>query len=206
SGNAVTITFVVPQSDPSFRVWGMNDDDMASVSVNGAAYPLNGTSASYDPKVVCGLSPGNDGVVFSGGNLVGANNNTEGNYSYQDIILQTNGVNTITITGISGLGWGFAGVTVNCVTGLDPQQSHIAERFLVSPNPLRSTAVIQWNMTVSNARIDMFDHIGKLVRSEYNVSGNNFRLDCNGLPNGIYIVRLSEGNTVIASERLVVTD
>lgn len=39
SGNdkSVTVTFVNPQSDPSFRVWGMNSDDIVSVKVNGVS-------------------------------------------------------------------------------------------------------------------------------------------------------------------------
>ena len=119
SGTSVLITFVSPQSYPSFRVWGMNDDDVASVSVNNVSYPLTSLSASYAQKVICGPSPGPDGVIFLGGNLVGANSNSTTNYSYQDVSLNVVNVTTIEITGISGLGWGFAGVSVNCpqITG-----------------------------------------------------------------------------------------
>ena len=75
SGNGISIlaTFVSPQDYPALRVWGMNDDDFASVEVNGVSYPLTLSSGSYAPKVVCGLSPGPDGVVFSGGQITGAN-------------------------------------------------------------------------------------------------------------------------------------
>ena len=120
SGNdkSVTVTFVNPQSDPSFRVWGMNSDDIVSVKVNGVSYPLTSSSASYDTKVVCGTSPGTDGVVFSGGNLVGPNIN--GNYSYQNIQLYTTNVTSITITSTAGNGWGFAGITVNSGTPSAP--------------------------------------------------------------------------------------
>src|SRR5438309_227386 len=39
-GATMIMTFTTPQSSPSFRIWGMNDDDSASVMVNGSAYPL----------------------------------------------------------------------------------------------------------------------------------------------------------------------
>ena len=48
SGGSITVNFVTPQSYPTFRVWGMNDDDSAYVTVNGASYPLTVASASYD--------------------------------------------------------------------------------------------------------------------------------------------------------------
>ena len=118
-GDSVIVTFVAPQSYPTFRVWGMNTDDSATISVNGVPFPLNSSTASYDAKVVCGLSPGPDGVVFSAGNLVGANSDVQGNYSYQDVQLNATNVTTITVKGLAGQGWGFAGVSVNCpLTGV----------------------------------------------------------------------------------------
>lgn len=116
SGMSVTITFVEPQARPSIRVWGMNTDDTASVSVNGASYALDSSSASFTSKVVCGVSPGPDGVAFVNGTLAGANTPQEGNYSYQDVTLETTGVTSITITGLTGAGWGFAGASVGCAS------------------------------------------------------------------------------------------
>lgn len=112
NGCSVTIMFTRPEANPSFRVWGMNTDDTASVSVNGASYPLTMASASYKAKVVCGTSPGPDGVLFANGLLVGANTPSEANYSYQDIRLNAADVSSITITGLKGAGWGFTGISV----------------------------------------------------------------------------------------------
>jgi hypothetical protein len=122
AGMSVTITFPQPQVQPQIRVWGMNTDDTASVHVNGTAYSLDATSATPGTKVVCGLSPGPDGVAFVGGTLAGANTPGEGNYSYQDITLNTAGVTTIKLTGLSGAGWGFVGASVGCADGPDNPQ------------------------------------------------------------------------------------
>ena len=112
SGASVTVTFVAPQARPSIRVWGMNTDDTASIRVNGAAYPLTAVSASLTPKVVCGVSPGPDGVTFVNGLLAGANTPADGNYSYQDVKVEMSGVTSIQIAGQSGAGWGFVGASV----------------------------------------------------------------------------------------------
>jgi hypothetical protein len=114
SGMSVTVTFAAPQARPSIRVWGMNTDDTASVAVNGAAYSLDASSASVAPKVVCGISPGPDGVAFPGGMLAGANTPGQGNYSYQDVTVERSWVMSIKVTGLTGAGWGFAGASVGC--------------------------------------------------------------------------------------------
>ena len=120
AGMSATVTFTQPMERPAIRVWGMNTDDTASVTVNDAAYPLDTTSATPGTKVVCGQSPGPDGVAFVGGTLAGANTPAEGNYSYQDVKLNATGVQSIKITGLSGAGWGFVGVTVGCTDQQNP--------------------------------------------------------------------------------------
>jgi hypothetical protein len=117
AGMSVTISFVAPQSHPSIRVWGMNTDDSAAVKVNGNAYTLDATSASLSAKVVCGQSPGPNGMAFVGGTLTGANTPAEGNYSYQDVTINQVGVTSIQVTGLTGAGWGLAGVSVACAGG-----------------------------------------------------------------------------------------
>ncbi len=108
----ITITFARPEDAPSIRVWGMNTDDVASVKINGQPYSLSASTAYYNAKVVCGTSLGEHGVLFADGLLVGANTPSEGNYSYQDVVLNTSNVVSITITALKGAGWGFAGVSV----------------------------------------------------------------------------------------------
>jgi hypothetical protein len=120
AGMSVTVTFAEPKTKPTIRVWGMNTDDTASVAVNGAAYPLDATSATPATKVVCGQSPGPDGIAFVGGLLAGANTPADGNYSHQDVTLNATGVTTIELAGMTGAGWGFVGVSVGCENQPNP--------------------------------------------------------------------------------------
>jgi hypothetical protein len=113
---AITVNFTEPQTNPSFRVWGLNDDDSVAVFVNEEPYPLHSKTASYDKKEICkkvAQDPGPDGVKFVSGLLVGAIGNDIGNYSYQNITLRSTNVTSITIVGLSGRGWGFAGITIS---------------------------------------------------------------------------------------------
>jgi len=207
SGNSVTVTFINPQSNPSFRVWGMNDDDNVSVSVNSVSYPLTSSSASYDTKVVCGISPGPDGVIFTGGNLVGANSNTQGNYSYQNVQLNATNVTSITVTGISGNGWGFAGVSVNCSlqTGISQLNTN-SQQSLIYPNPFNSSATISFGSTIVNAELNIYNLHGQKVKTINNISGDKVKIDRSNLPNGIYFIRLTQDSKTITTDRLVITE
>jgi Secretion system C-terminal sorting domain len=207
SENSVTITFTTPQDYPTFRVWGMNDDDSAFITVNGSTYPLNSTTASYDTKVVCGLSPGPDGVIFTDGNLIGANDNIEGNYSYQNVQLTTTNVSTITITGIGGAGWGFAGASVNC-----PLQTVINEwnaanlSMNIYPNPFHSFATVQFNSTVHNASLDLYNLCGKKIKTISNINGNQAILNRENLSAGIYFIRIVQNTWEMPVMKLIVGD
>ncbi len=209
SGMSITITFVTPQSFPKFNVWGMNSDDIASVTVNGTSYSLDSTSAWYDTKVVCGLSPGPHGVAFVGGNLQGANSPTDGNYSYQDVQLLTTGVSTITITGIAGAGWGFYGVYVNC-----PQ--HIFEgineprvtlhSLQIFPNPTESETTIQFNSMVKNASLEILNVFGQKVKTINHISGSEIKIQRDDLLAGIYFIQLLQNNQTISTGKLFFVD
>lgn len=207
NGNSVTITFVNPESNPSFRVWGMNDDDYASVSVNGISYPLTSLSAAYDSKVVCGISPGPDGVTFIGGNLAGANSNSLGNYSYQNVQLVTTNVSSITITGISGAGWGFAGVSVNCplFTGVGDVNNNNS-KYLIYPNPFTHAAFISLPSVLTNADLNIYNIQGLKVKSINNINGNIIKIDKDNLLKGIYFIKLTEESNTIIYEKLVLID
>lgn len=196
NGPSVTVTFSTPQDYPRFRVWGMNTDDVASMMVNNVSYALNTTSAHVFPKVVCGISPGPNGVAFSNGNLMGANTPVEGNYSYNDIQLTTTGVTSFKLTGISGAGWGFVGTVIYC-------------------EPL-ANAEFDWNSAVSiysksnelhmdtsaeliDSNVIIYDVLGKEVK--------NFLLNSTStihyLNSGIYLIKIEKNGTVFTKKTIV---
>ena len=200
NGMSVTVTFVNPENYPSIRVWGMNDDDTAIVSVNGLSYPLTALSANYAPKVLCGNSPGPDGVIFSNGKLVGANSNSLGNYSYQDVQINSTGVNTITVTGISGAGWGFGGVSVNCPyleTGMS-QSASKPQELILYPNPATTSLTIQTQLGIKNYELEIKNVLGEEV---YHLTTNYYSLttniDISKWSSGIYFYQIkTEKETV----------
>lgn len=192
SGDTIKVNFVLPQTNPSFRVWGMNDDDSAEVFVNTNIYPLSTSSASYDTKVICNIlgSPGPNGVVFSSGLLVGSNSNSTGNYSYQNVTLNTPSVASITIVGKSGNGWGFAGVTIT-------QQTTNINSFLnkettidLIPNPASNELKVSLEKNVTEFKIKIFNLLGELMfYQEYN-GNNSATIDITSFQKGSYLIEI----------------
>jgi hypothetical protein len=203
---SATVNFVAPQNNPSFRVWGMNDDDSAAVTVNGVNYPLNATTASYSPKVVCGTSPGADGVAFANGKLVGTNTNTQGNFSYQDVQLNVANVSMMTISSVSGAGWGFAGVSVNCPTQTGIAVPTALGGLVAYPSPFSQSTTIRLDSYAVGAELVMYNHYGQIVRSIHPTGGNGIILDRDGLPAGIYFIRLMQGSHLLADGKIVIVD
>ena len=186
---SITVTFVNPQSDFSFRVWGMNDDDIAELSVDGSDYFLDNTSASYSDKVICNTeygSPGPDGIVFSNGQIVGANTNSTGNYSYQDITLNTADVTTFTLSGIAGAGWGFIGVTVNTqVVGVTDPEALGSPQFF--PNPAQDVLMIIPADANTSTQITLTDSQGRQVRRFTEPPSSRILLGLEDLEPGMYV-------------------
>lgn len=190
NGNSVTVTFVEAQTNPSFRVWGMNDDDFAEVMVNGVSYPLMAGSASYDPKVICSTtnpSPGPDGVLFSSGLLVGANTNTQGNYSYQDVNLLTTGVNSISIVGVAGAGWGVDGFTITEDVSSIENNPETTLQFDLAPNPVSHILTIS-GLPEEEVSIALYNTLGQTVLLEEGIQAQTYPIDLQQFPAGPYFL------------------
>ncbi len=166
NGISMTVNFVKPEQNPSVRVWGMNTDDTAQFMVNGEAYPLNTSTASYDPKVICNAigSPGPDGVLFSNGLLAGSNTNNQGNYSYQNVTIIGDKINSITVIGLSGLGWGIGGVTVDNILAV--YNNDLKAAVEVFPNPTNGNFTIDLGKEYSNITVEIVTILGQVISSE----------------------------------------
>ncbi len=196
NGNSVTVTFTAPQDYPRFRVWGMNTDDVASVMVNNVNYPLNASTATYFPKVVCGISPGPDGIVFTNGNIVGANTPVQGNYSYSDIQLTTTGVTSFKVTGISGAGWGFASTILFCEPLSNIEFDWNSAVSIYSQN---NEMHIDATDELVNANLVIYDVLGKEI-TKFKIASNT---NVYAVNSGIYLIKIEKNGTVFTKKTLV---
>jgi hypothetical protein len=79
--------------------------------------------------------------------------------------------------------------------------------FTISPNPSSSQLVLKTNFNMKNADLFVDNIFGQTVKYVNNIFGTSFTLLRENLPNGIYFLRLKDGNNkIITSEKIIITD
>lgn len=79
-------------------------------------------------------------------------------------------------------------------------------RLMMAPNPMAAYTVVHlFNADqYENLSVSVVDINGKVVFTKANPEGNTVRIDQNGLSAGMYILRVTNGDELLASERLIV--
>jgi hypothetical protein len=76
----------------------------------------------------------------------------------------------------------------------------------IFPNPFQDTTTIQANSNLKNATLNMYNSYGKIVKQVNNLSGQTMCLSRGTLSSGLYFIKLTEENKVIAVEKILITD
>jgi hypothetical protein len=79
-------------------------------------------------------------------------------------------------------------------------------RFSIFPNPALSTTNIQTTGHLNNASLNIFNMYGQRVKQVNHLSGQSHIVSLDNLPSGLYFIRLSEENKIIAEEILIITN
>jgi hypothetical protein len=82
----------------------------------------------------------------------------------------------------------------------------ILHSALISPNPFSSRATIVFEKYIENAQLTVEDMLGRKLAEINGINGNAITLNRGNLPSGFYMMRIMEGNKVLASEKFIVED
>lgn len=74
--------------------------------------------------------------------------------------------------------------------------------FDIFPNPASDFLNITVDGVSSQSRVELYDALGKVVNSQ-NLTGFNNRLDLIDLQNGLYFIKLMDGNNVIETRKII---
>ncbi len=83
-----------------------------------------------------------------------------------------------------------------------PHQAQI----LVYPHPFSSEAVVRAEHPFENAVLTIINSYGQIIRQMNNVYGETILLQRDDIVSGLYFVRITQNDTIVASCRLVVAD
>jgi photosystem II stability/assembly factor-like uncharacterized protein len=106
---------------------------------------------------------------------------------------------TVYIFGMSGI-YKYGNSTTGLTESLNDNE------LSVFPNPFSSHATIQTGNPLKNATFTLCNSLGKTVKQIENISGMQFTLHRDNLPTGLYFIRLTQNNQVIATKKLMITN
>lgn len=169
-------------SNLCYPLWTVNDSSGNLITNNySTTY-----SAVLDSVIITGLSPGTYSY-----NINYAYNDSAYGYCPSFIVSATVPLSTSIKQNNNSLG--------NSVT-------EIIQNLTIFPNPLNSSATILFNSTIKNAELNMYNIDGQKIKTINHISGQEMKLYRDKLSNGIYFIRITQDNKVIALGELVITD
>jgi len=74
------------------------------------------------------------------------------------------------------------------------------------PNPFSSHTTLWINKNLSNATLTVENILGQTVAQIKNISGQTITLHRGNLPTGLYFLRLRQGDKIIATKKIIITD
>jgi hypothetical protein len=78
--------------------------------------------------------------------------------------------------------------------------------FTIYPNPFSRHTTIQTEVYLNNATLTLHNLQGQTVKKINHIYGHTITLDRDNLPCGLYFLKLTQENKVIATKKVVITD
>jgi hypothetical protein len=142
---------------------------------------FSGTSTEF---LFSGVSSNKEGVVFGSGSNV---------YISDEF----------TVAGTQNL---YYMDLLNPALGNQPIKQELNDCLSVFPNPFSEHTVLQTDYPINNATLTAENCFGQTVTQLKNINGQTITLPRDNLASGVYIVRLTQDDQVIATKRIIITD
>ena len=76
----------------------------------------------------------------------------------------------------------------------------------ISPNPCSFETIIKTKTNFDNATLIVYNSFGQKVKTTNNISGKTFTFYRNTLPCGLYFIQFTQGNKIITTNKLIITN
>ncbi len=104
-------------------------------------------------------------------------------------------------------GYDFSNGIETCTDVVTTPEIKKSEKVLtVFPNPFSQQTTMLSNNYMSDVSVTVVNSTGIVVRELSNISGHTITFNREQLPQGLYFVRVTNGNQLIAVERMVISD
>ncbi|MFI5163720.1 MAG: T9SS type A sorting domain-containing protein [Bacteroidia bacterium] len=92
----------------------------------------------------------------------------------------------------------------NATAGINEIKNKIS--LAIYPNPFSTETTLKTTDNFKNATLTIYSVSGQQVKQIKNISGQTIQLQRDNLTSGIYFLRLSQDNNIIAADKLIITD
>jgi hypothetical protein len=103
--------------------------------------------------------------------------------------------------GVTGTGWN---ATVSCESTINIEKRELKPTFSISPNPFTENAIISVSNPSNQASISIVDIFGKEIVRFDHINSNKININRTALSNGIYFMRLYNGDSLSDVKKIVV--
>ncbi|MBI4931553.1 MAG: T9SS type A sorting domain-containing protein [Bacteroidetes bacterium] len=99
-------------------------------------------------------------------------------------------------------------INYNCTTLTNPVNvvEPITKTPKLSPNPFSAQTTLQTEVQLINATLTVDNCFGQTVAQIKNLRGQTITFNRDNLPSGLYLLRLTQDNKVIAIDKLIIAD
>lgn len=98
------------------------------------------------------------------------------------------------------------GGTLTDCSMLGIEDHNLTNHIFFCPNPFNFELNISSEVSLDNASLRLFNSLGQLVKEVKNINGQTYKLNRGSLINGLYFIELSEGNKIITSKKIIITE
>jgi hypothetical protein len=98
-----------------------------------------------------------------------------------------------------------ASLPFNCTVGIK-ELPGFKPGIKVYPNPFSNSTTLHTDNLLKNATLVVYNSFGQIVKQIKNISGQTVTLFRDHLPGGVYFLRLTQDNKLIATGKLVIAD
>lgn len=152
-----------------------------------------------------------DSSFVSNGTFIGATSSISTNYLWVDgntnqvafLMLDFKSITyNMTFRFISWFNYSHIPSMITSVRSTMEDQSKIK----IYPNPFNSSTTIQLKSSISNGELNILNVFGQKIKTMSNISGDQIKIERDNLSSGIYLIRLTQDNKTITSEKIIITD
>jgi len=223
--------FLVKYNSGGNVIWAKREGGSANAECRGVTTDTNGniiiTGSFTSPSIAFGTTTlTNAGVsdIFiakydPSGNLLwarraGGNTDDEGNsvstdasgnilvagYSTSPSVI----FGTTTLTNAGGLDFFLVKLSDIATTGVE--ETNFTSSIDVFPNPFSTQITLQTYNSLNNATFKMVNAMSETVVKIENINGQTLTINRGNLPCGPYVVHLTQGNKLLATKKIIITD